>query len=161
MKSILFFLTLLLISTSVYGDSGSDPSTSFLPAELQTLSPFSESVQKQVLSDVLAIMGVSIDEGIALPDIRISESVSLQETEIVEAAESQGMPGWAFEKGINMYLFDLNVIILGADMKLHNLAHEYAHYVQYQYKNIGQEEFSFDYLEFEAVEVQRHFKFQN
>ncbi len=161
MTSVLAIATILIFSTNVQADENTNGSVQFSVSELKDLSPFDDNVQKQVLQDVLEIMGQSLDPEMAVPEIRVSESVSLQETKIVNAAESQGMPGWAFEKGINMYLFDLNIIILGSDMKLHNLAHEYAHYVQYKYKKVGKQEFAFDYLEFEAVEVQRHFKFED
>jgi Zn-dependent peptidase ImmA (M78 family) len=90
--------------------------------------------------------------------VRVSESVGEEETQIIEACEYQGMPGWALAKGINIYLFKLNMILLGSDMKIHNLAHEYAHYVQLKYDHMDEREFSMDYPEQEAVNIQNYFR---
>ncbi len=152
-KSVATAILFLFISQNIWAEN----STSFTQAELKTLSPFDEAVQLRVLKDVIQIMGESYDPEIKVPEIRPSESVKESETEILEAAESQGMPGWALAKGINMYLFKIDLIVLGEEMKIHNLAHEYAHYVQLKYKEYPVEQFSMDYTEIEAVNVQRNF----
>ncbi len=126
--------------------------------DIKELSPFDPLIQKQVLHHVLEEMVFEKNESIEVPEIRVTESVLPQEKHIFAAAESQGMPAWALAKGINMYLFDHNIILLGSDMKVHNLAHEFAHYVQMHYKKIDRREFAQDYIEMEAVDVQRNFR---
>ncbi len=150
-KAVLLFILFITFSASAVNNS------SFSDEELLNLSPFNKEVQLKVLSDVLKLMHTDLDTNIKLPKVLISEEVKEDQVEILKAAESQGMPAWAFEKGINMYLIDLNIIILGKKMKLHNLAHEYAHYVQVMYDGYTLETFD-DFLEYEAVHTQNNFR---
>ena len=132
--------------------------SSFTDEELETLSPFDPQVQEKVLKDVLRLMNETYDPKIESPQVRITQSVKPEETAIIEAAESQGMPAWALEKSINIFLFDLNIILVGEDRKIHNLAHEYAHFVQLAYKKYEKKEFAMDHTEMGAVEVQNFFR---
>jgi len=147
----LTFILVLSFSTNVFSINNS----SFTDLELLEASPFDSDNQAQTLENVLDLFNRNFDESIPLPQVLVSEEISLDETEIIEALESQGMPGWALERGINMYLVSLNIIVLGRDKKLHNLAHEYAHYVQVKYQN--RLEFT-DEHEFEAVRIQNNFR---
>lgn len=131
---------------------------SFTNEELKTLSPFEVDTQLRVLKDVLKFFKKEYDAGKAIPLVRVSESVQESETEIIQAVESQGMPAWGLGKGVNMFLFDLNIIVLGSDMMIHNLAHELGHYVQWAYRQYPKSEFSSDWVEMEVVDIQRHFR---
>ncbi len=152
-----FKLTVVIFLLTPLTAQGSNE-TSFSAEELQQLSPFDPSVQEKVLSDVIRLMDHQKDNEKEIPPVRVSESVSEEETEVIAACEHQGMPGWALAKGINIYLFKLNMILLGSEMKLHNLAHEYAHYVQLKYDQMDEREFSLDYPEQEAVYIQNYFR---
>jgi|GEM_PF-3351877 len=154
-KTVLLLVTVVSLGASANMNAG----TSFSNSELADLSPFSKGVQEQVLKDVLAIMGKVVDPNIELPKILVSEDVDLNDTEVIGALEAQGMPAWALAKGINMYLLSQNVIILGKTQNIHNLAHEFTHYVQVMYQGTTLDEGSFDRLEMEAVSVQGHFRF--
>ena len=126
--------------------------------DLKGKSPFDPIVQKHVFLKVLEKMNLKESSNIVMPKIRVSESIFPHESNIINASESQGMPGWAFEKGINIFLIDLNTIVLGKNMKINNLAHEYAHFVQMHYKQYERRDFAMDYVEEEAIEVQNHFR---
>ncbi len=146
----LFFSSMCFFTISVKASS--------LERGLLEQSPFDRSVQIQVLKKVCEEMACKFDESIQLPQVIVSESVTGQQIDIVQSVEGQGIPFWALGKGMNMYLLKLNIIVLGREMKVHNLAHEYAHYIQFMYFNYSQEDFSGDDLEDEAVDVQNLFR---
>jgi hypothetical protein len=152
MRAALLFLIIFCFSFNAKA------STSFTDLELKTASPHKQANQLKVLKDVLKIMGVDKKEIQTPPYVHTSESIIDEKSGLAKAAESQGMPFWALAKGINIYLIDYNVILLGSTMKLHNLAHEYAHFVQVRYYGNTREDFQFDDLELNAVEVQNHFR---
>ncbi len=158
MSSLISIIIIFSNFNGAWANTASPSEISFSEDELSTLSPFDPSVQENVLKDVILLMDQKWSSVEEAPQIRESESVQEDETEIMAAAESQGMPAWALAKGVNMYLFSLNKILLGKKMKIHNLAHEYAHYVQLRYKKYPQSEFSADYVEMEAVDIQNHFR---
>ncbi len=157
MKQILVALCLFAIFLNKSYAEG-EIEISFSNEELATLSPFDTDVQLRVLKDVVKFFKREYDPQIPLPKVRVSESVKASETDIITAVESQGMPAWGLEKGINMYLFDLNVIVLGSEMKIHNLAHELAHYLQWTYRKYPKSEFGADWVEMEAIGIQWNFK---
>ena len=150
------FIATMLCFFSVVGHGSLDSKTSL--EAIKDLPPFDPVVQKHVFLKVLEKMNLTENSGIPMPKIRVSEGIFPYEADIINASESQGMPGWAFEKGINIFLIDLNTIVLGRDMKVHNLAHEYVHYVQMHYKNYERSEFAMDYVEEEAVNIQNYFR---
>lgn len=150
-KGVLSFLLLLSVSFSAYAEVSVDKA-------LWEKSPFDQAVQLQVLKKVCEHMGVDFDETKEIPPVLISESITEDQTLVVAAADSQGIPFWALEKGMNLYLLDLNKIVLGRKMKVHNLAHEFAHYVQYTYFNYSKDEFSGDDLEMDAIYAQNLFR---
>jgi len=151
-----FVAVITLILSLTFSAQGANNS-SFTDEELLATSPFSKAAQEKTLADVVKLMNEDFNKDIKVPVIIISETVTEDQVEIIKAAELQGMPFWAFEKGINMYLIDLNIIILGKKMKLHNLAHEYAHYVQVMYDGHTRESFN-EFLEYEAVSIQNNFR---
>ena len=131
----------------------------FSETELETASPHDTEMQKRVLEDVLKIMRVNKRKPQTPPLVFKSESITDEESDYAQAAVSQGIPFWALEKGINIYLIDHNVILLGSKMKLHNLAHEYAHFVQVKHFRNTREDFRMDdHLESNAVSVQNYFR---
>lgn len=152
MRALFVLLTILCFSLTAKA------SVDFTQTELETASPHDAAIQSRVLKDVLKIMGVKDKDVQTPPKVYASESIVDENSAFAKAAASQGMPFWALEKGINIYLIDHNVILLGSKMKLHNLAHEYAHFVQVKYFGNTREDFQFDELEFAAVEVQNNFR---
>jgi len=130
----------------------------FTKEELEELSPFQADAQIRLFKQVLSKMNEEIDPDIILPEIRITESIKDTEIEIIENVKKQGMPLEGLAKGVNMYLFKLNLIILGKNRKLHNLAHEYVHFIQLKYRNYNPEDFGMDFVEMEAIEIQSKFK---
>ncbi len=127
--------------------------------ELETASPFDPAIQSRTLAAILAIKSIASKSDVAAPVIVVSELVA--DARIIKAMESQGMPAWALAKGINIYLFDLNIIILGQNMKVHNLAHELTHFIQVRYENASFIDGSSDYLEMDAIKTQNLFKSPN
>ena len=150
-------LILLFFSITTYFAQASTVQ-SFTNDELHSLSPFETDNQIKTLKQVLLKMNLKFNEDFELPEIRISESVKESESEIVRATESQGMPYWALAKGVNIYLFQLNIILLGKERKIHNLAHEFVHYAQLKYKSYDTEDFGMDFVEMEAIEIQHQFR---
>lgn len=151
------FFTAAALFLSISFSALAENNSSFTDEELLTLSPFEKEVQNKTLKDVVKLMNKEFNVEKEIPAILVSEDVTKDQVEIIKAAESQGMPFWAFAKGINMYLLDLNVIILGKEMKIHNLAHEYAHYVQVIYNGYTKENFE-EFLEYEAIVIQNKFR---
>jgi len=138
--------------------STAQQNVNFSKWELEHASPHSINFQKRVLKEVLQIMKVDGRDWKTPPQILTSESILDESSAYAKAAASQGMPFWALEKGVNVYLIDYNVILLGSKMKLHNLAHEYVHFVQVQHYGNSREDFQFDDLEVAAILIQKKFK---
>jgi len=104
-------------------------------------------------------MKVDLLEVQSAPTAYISESITDENSKLALAAAAQDIPFWVLEKGFNIYLIDHNVILLGSKMKIHNLAHEYAHFVQIKYFGRTIEDFKFDFLEKNAAAVQNNFRY--
>lgn len=124
--------------------------------EMKTGSPFDREVQGKTLHAVLYFKNQRPNAEVPAPEVVVSEDI--ENPALIAAVEAQGMPAWALKKGVNMYLMDLNVIVLGRRMKVHNLAHEYAHYVQMKYEKYTRDDASSDMLESDAVRVQNQFR---
>lgn len=112
---------------------------------------------RQYADDILYIvaekMGYEMDESIPKPTI-------VTEMTTQEFSRRLGYPEDFFTAVCNYYFYNENQVLLTEDSELDSLAHEYVHYFQVKYENIDLQKAGvyIEYLEFEAVMIQRWFE---
>ncbi len=111
-------------------------------------SPFAPEAQRAALQFVAKAMNVALDAGIALPAIIESETVSDADFNRVMGFDTGG-------KRQNIFLPPGTIFLLKKS-EMHNLVHEFVHYVQYHYKGIT--DGTTDEVENEAVAIQNLFR---
>ncbi len=112
---------------------------------------FDTEVQSRVLKRVAEYMYVTLDAKISPPTIMRAEDVPHEELE-----QKTGMK---LEKGqkFNFFYPPNTIFFVSAFGKVHNLAHEMVHYIQFNYK--GEEKESADMrLEEQAIGIQDNFR---
>jgi len=111
-------------------------------------SPFDPETQERVLSEVAVLMRIKFDPDKVIPIVLRAEDIPNEDYH-----EMYGMD--TGEKRVNVFVPPDKIVLTGKS-QVHNLAHEFAHYIQYTYrgnlKGTGDEE------EFEAVRIQDHFR---
>jgi len=118
--------------------------------------PFSKIVQEVVAREVLFLLKRDFNPNIPIPTILCAEEVTNEYNDSV----------WGYELGnlrSNIFDYRNNAILITKDAKVHNLAHELVHWVQWYY-NANPEDwdnmakYAYDHLEWEAVHIQNHFR---
>ena len=103
------------------------PPVPFSEEELLNASPFDPAIQKQTFYAVAEMMRIKrLDPELALPAVIVNTTIPVE-----KIADYIG-----FDIGSNLihYFSHLkNTILLSEDAKIHNLAHEMAHYFQFYY----------------------------
>ncbi len=107
------------------------PPVPFSEEELLNASPFDPAIQRQTFYAVAEMMRIKqLDPELALPAVVVNTTIPVE-----KIAEYIG-----FDIGSNLihYFSHLkNTILLSEDAKIHNLAHEMAHYFQFYYELKG------------------------
>jgi len=109
---------------------------------------YNPEIQRQTLEQVLEIMSFSLDESVPLPEVIPAFSVSDEEFNAMLGFDTRG-------KRMNKFQ-PPSTILLIQGAKVHNLAHEMVHYVQYNYQ--GVRDSSSDHTEMEAIRIQNQFR---
>jgi hypothetical protein len=103
------------------------PPVPFSEEELVNASPFDPAVQKRTFYAVAEIMHIKrLDPDFAMPAVIVNTTIP-----VGKIADYIG-----FDIGSNLihyFSYLKNVILLSEDAKIHNLAHEMAHYFQFYY----------------------------
>ena len=103
------------------------PQVPFSEEELLNASPFDLAVQKQTFYTVAEIMRIKrLDPELAFPAVIVNTTIPVE-----KIADYIG-----FDIGsnkIHYFSYLKNTILLSEDAKVHNLAHEMAHYFQFYY----------------------------
>ena len=128
------------------------PPVPFSEEELENASPFDPAVQKRTFYAVAEKMRIKwLDPELALPAVIVNTTIPVE-----KIAEYIG-----FDIGSNLihyFSYLKNVILLSEDAKIHNLAHEMAHYFQFYYDLKGDINNMVGDPEPEAVRIQFLFK---
>ena len=126
----------------------------FSPRDLSNKDPFDYDTQVKVLKEVAKIMKVTLNPNILPPSVLRAEKVSNEYNNSV----------WGFDVGdkrSNIFDPKTGNIFLIKEAKVHNLAHELAHYIQFTYQGWTDEQARGNYcdnLELEAIRVQNYFR---
>ncbi len=124
----------------------------FSEKELLTASPFDPAVQKQTFYAVADLMNIRrLDPELALPAVIVNTTIPVE-----KIADYIG-----FDIGSNLihyFSYLKNTILLSENAKIHNLAHEMAHYFQFNYHLKGDIRNMVSDPEPEAVRIQFLFK---
>ena len=103
------------------------PQVPFSEKELLTASPFDTAVQKRTFYAVANLMHIKrLDPELALPAVIVNTTIPVE-----KIADYVG-----FDLGSNLihyFSYLKNTILLSENAKIHNLAHEMAHYFQFYY----------------------------
>ena len=128
------------------------PPVPFSEEELLNASPFDPAIQKQTFYAVAKLMHIKrLDPELALPAVIVNTTIPVE-----KIAEYIG-----FDIGSNLihyFSYLKNTILLSEDAKIHNLAHEMAHYFQFYYHLNGDIKNMVSDPEPEAVRIQFLFK---
>ena len=116
--------------------------------ELLESSPFDLEKQKEVLAAVSQAMGITLNPAKTPPHVLHAEGIPDADFNKMVGFETDG-------KRYNVFV-PPDAIVLTAEGKPHNLAHEYVHYVQYTYKGIT--DGTTDAVEMEAIQIQNLFR---
>lgn len=128
------------------------PPVPFSEEELLNASPFDPAIQKQTFYAVAEMMRIKrLDPELALPAVIVNTTIPVE-----KIAEYIG-----FDIGSNLihyFSYLKNTILLSETAKIHNLAHEMAHYFQFYYDLKGNIKNMVSDPEPEAVRIQFLFK---
>lgn len=99
-------------------------------ARAEEFSPFDPAVIENVLKKVAEYMYITLDPAIPPPVVVVAESVTWEKFKEIAA-------GWWNEdvewKNCNVFV-PPDKILLRANSKIHNLAHELTHFIQYRHR---------------------------
>lgn len=109
--------------------------------------PFNLEIQKKILAEVAREMKITLDPKMLLPVVIVAEQVSDNEF-------SRLMGFDVGDKRMNRFM-PPNTIFLISKSRIHNLAHEITHYMQYNYRYLDMAD---DQAEEEAVYIQNKFR---
>ena len=128
------------------------PQVPFSEEELLNASPFDPAIQKQTFYAVAEMMRIKrLDPELALPAVIVNTTIPVE-----KIAEYIG-----FDIGSNLihyFSYLKNTILLSENAKVHNLAHEMAHYFQFYYHLKGDPKNMVSDPEPEAVRIQNLFR---
>ena len=127
----------------------------FSQEELLNASPFDPAVQKQTFYAVAKIMYIKrLDPRIDLPAVIVNTTIPVE-----KIPEYTGIDFGSNK--IHYFSYLKNTILLSEDAKVHNLAHEMAHYFQFHYRLKGDLQNMVSDQEPEAVRIQHFFRAEN
>jgi len=128
------------------------PQVPFSEEELLNASPFDPAVQKKTFYALAEIMRIKqLDSELALPAVVVNTTIPVE-----KISEYIG-----FDIGSNQihyFSYLKNTILLSENSKVHNLAHEMAHYFQFYYRLKGDPKNMVSDPEPEAVRLQNLFR---
>ena len=128
------------------------PQVPFSAEELLNASPFDPAIQKKTFYALAEIMRIKrLDPELALPAVIVNTTIPVE-----KIAEYIG-----FDIGSNLihyFSYLKNTILLSENAKVHNLAHEMAHYFQFYYHLKGDPKNMVSDPEPEAVRIQNLFR---
>ena len=129
-----------------------NPVVPFTEAELANASPFDPSIQKRTFYAVAEIMNIKrLDPELKRPALVVNTTIPVE-----RIAEYIG-----FDLGSNQihyFSYLKNTILLSRNARIHNLAHEIAHYFQFYYELKGDINNLLCDPEPQAVRVQDYFR---
>lgn len=123
----------------------------FTAAELETASPFDPDVIRRTFFAVAKKMHIHIKPGISFPAVTVSTHIPVEKIQDYTGIELS-------TNEINYFGYLKNTILLIKSMKIHNLAHEMAHYFQFHYHIDGDITLLNYDPEPEAVRIQNFFR---
>jgi hypothetical protein len=128
------------------------PQVPFSEEALRIASPFDPTVQQRTFYAVAAIMHIKqLDPQLARPTVIVNTSIPVE-----KIAEYTGYDFGSNK--IHYFSYLKNVILISADAKIHNLAHEMVHYFQFYYRLKGNLKNLVSDPEPEAVRIQYFFR---
>ncbi len=128
------------------------PQVPFSAEELLNASPFDPAVQKQTFYALAEIMRIKrLDPELALPAVIVNTTIPVE-----KIAEYIGFD--IVSNLIHYFSYLNNTILLSENAKVHNLAHEMAHYFQFYYHLKGDPKNMVSDPEPEAVRIQNLFR---
>lgn len=128
------------------------PRMPFSEEELLTASPFDPAVKERTFYAVAEVMHIKrLDPKLALPAVILNTTIPAE-----KISEYTGVDLGSNE--IHYFSYLKNAILLSKDAKIHNLAHEMAHYFQFYYRLKGNPKNLISDPEPEAVRIQYFFR---
>lgn len=112
---------------------------------------FDPEVQRKTLERVAEIMKVVLKPSIKPPKVIRAERISDEDFNKMVGVNTEG-------KRINVFIPPNTIILISSNDEIHNLAHELAHYIQYNYNDRGVTDDPTDRIEETAVTVQNYFR---
>ena len=151
-------VSLLVVAATAYAGEKTasiDPNAAtgvpFTDAELEQASPFNPEIIHRTFEAVANEMRISIDPDIPFPDVVGSSQIPLEKMSAYLGVELSS-------NLINYYGYLKNTIALIDDARIHQLAHEFAHYFQFHYYLHGDINRLKSDPEPEAVRIQNRFR---
>ena len=158
--AVVFGLAAVTTANTIPQDLPAKPSQDitkvpFSQEELLNASPFDPVVQKQTFYAVAKIMYIKhLAPEIALPAVIVNTTIPVE-----KIPEYTGIDFGSNK--IHYFSYLKNTILLSEDAKVHNLAHEMAHYFQFHYRLKGDLKNMARDPEPEAVRIQHFFRAEN
>ena len=123
----------------------------FTVAELETASPFDPDIIRRTFMAVAEEMNINFKPGISFPVVVVSSHIPVDKIHEYTGVELD-------TNMINYFGYLKNTILLIEGSKIHNLAHELAHYFQFHYHIDGDITLLNYDPEPEAVRIQNFFR---
>ncbi|UCD78349.1 MAG: hypothetical protein JSW26_23520 [Desulfobacterales bacterium] len=131
------------------------PQVPFSEDELFNASPFDPAVQERTFYAVAEIMHIKhLDPKLAMPTVIVNTTIPAE-----KISEYTGFDFGSNE--IHYFSYLKNAILISDDAKVHNLAHEMAHYFQFYYRLKGNPKNLVNDPEPEAIRIQYLFRADN
>lgn len=127
------------------------PGNPFTVAELETASPFDPDIIRRTFFAVAKKMDIRFKPGVSFPSVVVSTHIPVEKLPEYTGIEIGS-------NRINYFGYLKNTILLMKGSKIHNLAHEMAHYFQFHYHINGDITLLNYDPEPEAVQIQNLFR---